>query len=475
MSETGLRWLLGVVPLLAACTSTTVSSLGRPCSATVRCGPDAICDLVQGVCVAASVDRGQDQSEARPGDAPLDLADLMRMDQPGLSDTGCAGLTRCGSVCVDLSSSAAHCGACDKACGVPTGDHCASKTCLCGATGAGCPSGTACAAGKCDPNPCLGKKDGDPCDDKLYCTVNDACKSGVCVGPPRDCSAMSSTCAVGTCDEATDQCVAEPGVTGTPCGNGGQCYAGSCCSGCWTGSTCESGSALSACGDQGDLCQDCTSLECRSSAGTSCFQFSHPCTTFGSKQNGTPCTGGRCLEGACCTGCRAGDSCRPGTYSSACGAAGATCADCTSECRTGATCTGGSCVDPLKPDGASCTGGKCSGGSCCQGCIATDGCHSGQSSNNCGSGGGPCTTCPTTSIPCKRTTCTSGSCGIGDASDGTSCTGGTCHGGSCCTGCWSSSTGTCSSGTQNTSCGSGGGACTDCTASSLVCTNNVCG
>ena len=49
---------------------------------------------------------------------------------------------------------------------------------------------------------------GFACSDSLYCTTGNLCAAGVC-GAPVDCSFLDNQCAVGTCDEATDACVAQ--------------------------------------------------------------------------------------------------------------------------------------------------------------------------------------------------------------------------------------------------------------------------
>lgn len=49
------------------------------------------------------------------------------------------------------------------------------------------------------------KPDGTSCDDGLFCTVNDVCGSGTCVGSPRNCSDGIS-CTADSCDEENDIC-----------------------------------------------------------------------------------------------------------------------------------------------------------------------------------------------------------------------------------------------------------------------------
>ena len=50
--------------------------------------------------------------------------------------------------------------------------------------------------------------DGLACSDGLFCTTGSTCSAGVC-GAATDCSSLNSACAVGTCDEAADACVAQ--------------------------------------------------------------------------------------------------------------------------------------------------------------------------------------------------------------------------------------------------------------------------
>ncbi len=53
------------------------------------------------------------------------------------------------------------------------------------------------------------KPDGTPCDDGLFCTVDDQCTNGECGGQPRSCD-DGIGCTVDTCDEQSDQCVHTP-------------------------------------------------------------------------------------------------------------------------------------------------------------------------------------------------------------------------------------------------------------------------
>lgn len=74
--------------------------------------------------------------------------------------------------------------------------------------------------------------------------------------------------------------------------------------------------------------------------------------------NGTPCTGGICVAGTCCTGCVNGSVCHAGFAAANCGSAGAACVSCPS----GQMCIGGKCT------ALPC--GKITNKGCCQGSTA---------------------------------------------------------------------------------------------------------
>jgi len=66
------------------------------------------------------------------------------------------------------------------------------------------------------------KDDGTPCDDELWCTVNDQCTSGVCGGLTRDCS-DGKECTYDICNESSDQCENPNKTQGTECGLARDC------------------------------------------------------------------------------------------------------------------------------------------------------------------------------------------------------------------------------------------------------------
>jgi len=52
-------------------------------------------------------------------------------------------------------------------------------------------------------------RDGQSCDDGLFCTVFDTCGGAACTGQPNDCN-DSNGCTVDSCDETADACVSTP-------------------------------------------------------------------------------------------------------------------------------------------------------------------------------------------------------------------------------------------------------------------------
>lgn len=89
-----------------------------------------------------------------------------------------------------------------------------------------------CSVGVCDSQigcVAMPQNDGTPCDDGLYCTITDACSSGICSGVPNTCAPPGDICLIGTCDENTNSCVAVPGNNGLACNDGSTCTAGEQC------------------------------------------------------------------------------------------------------------------------------------------------------------------------------------------------------------------------------------------------------
>jgi hypothetical protein len=73
------------------------------------------------------------------------------------------------------------------------------------------------------PGECIPEPEGTECEDTLFCTLDDTCKGGECIGgEPPDCSKHETACSEGKCDDDLDKCLAitPPGK----CAIEGECY-----------------------------------------------------------------------------------------------------------------------------------------------------------------------------------------------------------------------------------------------------------
>ncbi|MDC0749557.1 hypothetical protein [Polyangium mundeleinium] len=140
-----------------------------------------------------------------------------------------------------------------------------------------------CSVGTCDPVVgCIAvpQNDGVFCDDTLFCTVEDVCISGQCVGTPNPCTPTADPCKNPQCDEIQKTCVAIAGNDGAACEDGNACTAGEVCA----GGACSSGAPV----PPGTTCND-----------------NKACTT------GETCEAGTCGGGAPILACAHGDGCCP--------------------------------------------------------------------------------------------------------------------------------------------------------------------
>jgi len=103
-----------------------------------------------------------------------------------------------------------------------------------------------CTQGVCTLGVCLSGagNEGAACDDSLFCTSNDHCAAGYCVGAPTTCGAPSG-CFVFPCDEALKTCSSVPGNDGAACDDGNVCTADTTCAGgvCGAGAPANEGCA----------------------------------------------------------------------------------------------------------------------------------------------------------------------------------------------------------------------------------------
>jgi hypothetical protein len=167
------------------------------CSTTAQCeqqlGSDACkvniaCDAASATCKFDGLDKDADQhppivcggddcddSEPAVHGGQSESCDGKDNDCDGSIDDGatCSGNAscQCGGICVDLSSDAAHCGSCNKAC--PTGGSCVASACVCPSGTSDC--GTSCANTQTDANHC------GACNNK--CNTGASCSAGKCGSP----------------------------------------------------------------------------------------------------------------------------------------------------------------------------------------------------------------------------------------------------------------------------------------------------
>ncbi len=107
-------------------------------------------------------------------------------------------------------------------------DRCFNGGCFPGSARDCSGSGDQCNDGVCNEglDQCEGqpKGNGVPCSDGLFCTEGETCQTGVCIGGgARDCSEVADDCNTGSCDEIGDLCVPAPVSNGTLCDDGEFC------------------------------------------------------------------------------------------------------------------------------------------------------------------------------------------------------------------------------------------------------------
>jgi hypothetical protein len=84
---------------------------------------------------------------------------------------------------------------------------------------------TLCAAGVCTAGVCTQKaiNEGGSCNDGLFCTINDHCVMGTCMGGGANPCTSGNPCLVGTCDEVNKKCTSMPGNDGASCTDSDVC------------------------------------------------------------------------------------------------------------------------------------------------------------------------------------------------------------------------------------------------------------
>ncbi|NLE85055.1 MAG: hypothetical protein GX607_01515 [Myxococcales bacterium] len=255
------------------------------------------------------------------------------------------GLDPCGTSCVDLQTSVAHCGDCDAPCA--TGELCSNGTC-----------GSECAAPyeECD-GACV-----DTRNDAAHCgKCDDACSAGTpCFGGDCGCPDDTTICA-GQCADLSsdpDHC----GACDSPCADDELCVSGSCVpagAGCpltdCSGTCVDTQNSVAHCGACGQQCaagQRCSEGECecldpdKVRCGSRCVDLQADVAHCGECDNA--CTGGYpCTEGACA--CPEGQTLCQGTCVDT-ESSVLHCGECDNACPGEETCVTGRCSGDVGDD-----------------------------------------------------------------------------------------------------------------------------
>lgn len=274
------------------------------------------------------------------------------------------GAVACGDVCVQLPSSAEHCGACGNACAA--GEICDVGRCR--ASAEGCSTGLVLCGSGCFDLSSTDEHCG-ACD--TACPAEAECEASACA-----CPGQLSACGAACVDTLTDSA-----------------NCGACGQRCLDAQTCESGECRC---PPGTL--QCTSATLGVSDGALTPTSSEACVDPSSDPRhcggcGIVCSGGQLCEGGACmcpseqTLC--GDGCvDTATSQDHCGSCGNACADgfvCSAGscvCPEGQTACDGVCID-TQGDALNCgacgercsIGEGCSAGSCASGALGEDGCE----------------------------------------------------------------------------------------------------
>lgn len=272
-------------------------------------------------------------------------------------------------------------------------------------TGGGCSVSSDCAgltdecgAGVCTNGMCTkaadAAKEGLACDDGLFCTVNDVCTAGTCVGAAKPCTDTSGgggggsggaggggtggggptvdTCHVWACVESSKQCEIVLGPVGSECNDGDPCTSGEKCA---ADGSCGNGGPT----DCSAFTGECSMGECKPGVGCtgkplaegmSC-NATNPCAT-------SVCAAGKCnivtatnTGMACDDGlyCTKNDSCQPSGICSG----PPTCTNPTACIVSNCDEAADKCVLDPKANGEPCATSACSAGQTCDNGICGGG------------------------------------------------------------------------------------------------------
>ncbi|HUU00415.1 MAG TPA: MopE-related protein [Myxococcota bacterium] len=331
-------------------------------------------------------------------------------------------------------------------------DGSACTQCL---TDSDCIDSGSCLEGACGDGVCstLPSADGTSCDDGLYCSVTDTCQAGECLGEARDCGSLDDQCNVGVCYETSDACLPQTLDDGTPCDDGlycgidDGCLAGVCTGDARDCSAEDSDCLIGTCNEGLKICEGRAKLNgtpCASD-GTFC-NGAEECQAGTCSSPGNPCpVPADCDEASgFCAGCGDGvvsvnEDCDPAAPSGRNCCDPATClwvpyggadpqAVCSAdlECQSSACDGAGGCAlidlpdgTPCQDDGMFCTGQEaCQSGSCassgnpCPGADADADCNEScnESLDNCSAFDGDGSACDDGDICTQADACMAGAC-----------------------------------------------------------------
>jgi hypothetical protein len=329
-------------------------------------------------------------------DAPLDVAplDVAPLDAP---PTCAAGMLACAGACVDPAGSAAHCGACGRAC-------LADQLCFRGVCMPRCPSNPA--QGSCNDVCVTLSNNPDHCGGcGVACVGGMECSQGAC----RCRSSEDALCGAGAAArcEAVQYDPRHCGACGNACGPGQECSGGRCrsapancdgrypdyrhdpthCGGCNnrcpSGMVCSGGSCQSACSG--------SSVNC----GGGCWSLQNDpehCGSCGAACSTAHVQEASCFLGACNSICSEGygdcnrdvrrDGCEVDLLNDR-----AHCGRCNNACPSPQLCVSGRCVTCGALNQLPCAGGGCGAGLtlCGERCrnLANDSRNCGRCANAC--------------------------------------------------------------------------------------------
>jgi hypothetical protein len=256
----------------------------------------------------------------------------------------------------------------------------------------------ACNVGACVNGVCAKQPANDlgACDDGLFCTDNDSCMAGACIGQSAHLCQAADGCHIATCDEGQKKCVETPGNNGASCSpadlcsTSGVCNAGSCvgtgqidCS--FLTDACNTGKCDKMKGcvavpiadntpcDDGLFCtvaDKCTTGKCGGSPNM-CAPPGTPCQVGVCDENNKTCAAAVAPDGAACTTgnvCKSGETCVAGACQGGLPANnGGACSD-GNGCDVGTTCLNGTCGNPTMVISQCLANDKC----CPAGCMGVD-------------------------------------------------------------------------------------------------------